>query len=70
MSARVLVVDDNSLVREALRFMLTHLELHAAHRHQRAITPAPKDGLRSTVGAPDCPVADFSEDHLPAGLKR
>jgi FixJ family two-component response regulator len=30
MSARVLVVDDNSLVREGLRFLLIHLELHAA----------------------------------------
>jgi hypothetical protein len=29
MSGRVLVVDDNSLVCEGLRFMLTHLELHA-----------------------------------------
>ena len=70
MSARVLVVDDNSLVREGLRFMLTHLELHAVHLHQRAITPAPKDGLRSALCAQDCPIADCSEDHLPAGLKQ
>jgi len=34
MSARGLVLDDNSLVREALRFVLTHLELHAVYLHQ------------------------------------
>ena len=64
------VVDDNSLVREVLRFMLTHLELHAVDPHQWAITPAPMDDLRSALCAPDCPIADCSEDHLPAGLKQ
>ena len=43
MSARGLVVDDNSLVREALRFMPTQLELQAVYLHQREDAPAPKD---------------------------
>ena len=65
MSARGLVLDDNSLVREALLFMLTHLELHAVYLHQRAIAPVPMDDLRSALCAPDCPIADCSEGHLP-----
>ena len=65
MSACGLVVDDNSLVREALRFMPTQLELQAVYLHQRALTPAPKDGLRSALCAEDRPIADCSEDHLP-----
>ena len=70
MSARGLVVDDNSLVREALRFMPTQLELQAVYLHQRAIAPAPMDNLRSALCAPDGPIADSSEDHLPAALKQ
>lgn len=70
MSERVLVVDDNRFDCEVLRFMLTHLELHAACLHQRAIAPAPTDDLRSALCAPDRPIANCSEDHLPAGLKQ
>ena len=62
---RGLVLDDNSLVREALRFVLTHLELHVVCLHQRAIASAPMDDLRSALCAPDCPIADGSEGHLP-----
>jgi len=50
--------------------MLTHLELNAVRLHQRAMTPAPKDDLRSALCAQDCPIADCSEDDLPAGLRR
>ena len=55
MSARGLVLDDNSLVREALRFMLTHLELHAVYLHQREGAPAPKGALRSPLVTPNFP---------------
>jgi len=65
MSVRGLVLDDNSLVREALRFMPTHLELHAVYLHRRAIAPAPMDDLRSALCAPDYPIAGCSEGHLP-----
>ena len=65
MSAHGLVVDDNSLVREALHFMPTQLKLQAVYLHQRAIASAPMDDLRSALCAPDCPIADGSEGHLP-----
>ena len=65
MSARGLVLDDNSLVREALRFMPTQLELQVVYLHQMAIAPAPMDDLQSALCTPDCPIADCSEDHLP-----
>ena len=55
MSARGLVVDDNSLVREALRFMPTHLELQVVYLHQRAIAPAPMDDLRSACALQTVP---------------
>jgi hypothetical protein len=51
MSARVLVVDDNSLVPEGLRFMLTYFELQAAGYQCRVNLPRLREFNRcSTKG--------------------
>jgi hypothetical protein len=55
MGVRVLVVDDNLLSREGLRFMLTHLEPLAVRLQQLAMTHA-------------CAKGRFTERHVRSRL--